>query len=62
MTKKNQLQIETPDRLKIFITNSVTNNLCHQFYPVLAKVQINRGLLYIVIKLPCHESTKVKKY
>jgi len=32
---------------KIFVKKNVRNNSYHQFYPVLAKIRINRGLLYI---------------
>jgi len=35
-----------PDKPKIFIKNNVRNHSYHQFYPVLAKIRINRGLLY----------------
>jgi len=35
-----------PDKRKIFIKNNVRNHSYHQFYPVLAKIRINRGLLY----------------
>ena len=36
---------EDPDKPKIFIKKNVRNHSYHQFYPVLAKIRINRGLL-----------------
>jgi len=36
---------ENPDKPKIFIKKNVRNHSNHQFYPVLAKIRINRGLL-----------------
>jgi len=39
--------LKNPDKLKIFIKKSVENHSYHQFYPVLAKIRINRGLLYV---------------
>jgi len=38
---------KNPDKLKIFIKKNVRNHSYHQIYPVLAKIRINRGLLYI---------------
>jgi len=38
---------DDPDKPKIFIKKNVRNHSCHQFHPVLAKIRINRGLLYI---------------
>jgi len=38
---------EDPDKPKIFIKKNERNHSYHQFYPVLAKIRINRGLLYI---------------
>ena len=40
---------EHPDKPKIFIKKNVRNHSYHQFYPVLAKIRINRGLLYVNI-------------
>jgi len=39
--------LKNPDKPKIFIKNNVRNHSYRQFYPVLAKIRINRGLLYI---------------
>jgi len=39
--------LKHPDKPMIFIKN-VRNHPYHQFYPVLAKIRINRGLLYCV--------------
>ena len=39
--------LKNPDKPKIFIKNNVRNHSYHQFYPDLAKIRINRGLLYI---------------
>jgi len=36
---------ENPDKPKIFIKKNVRNHSYYPFYPVLAKIQINRGLL-----------------
>jgi len=41
------------DKPKIFIKNNVKYHPYHQFYPVLAKIRINRGLLYIIVKCWC---------
>ena len=38
--------LKNPDKLKIFIKKNVKNHSYHQFCPVLAKIRINRGLLY----------------
>jgi len=40
---------EDPDKPKIFIKKNVKNHSYHQIYPVLAKIRINRGLLYFEI-------------
>ena len=37
---------EDPDKPKIFIKKNVGNYSYHQFCPVVAKIRINRGLLY----------------
>jgi len=37
---------EDPDKPKIFTNKNERNHSYHQFYPVLAKIRINRGLLY----------------
>jgi len=42
---------KNPDKPKIFIKKKVRNHLNHQFYPVLAKIWINRGLLYIQLQV-----------
>jgi len=44
-------RIKNPDKPKIFIKKNIRNHSSHQFYPVLAEIQIsririNRGLLY----------------
>ena len=36
---------ENPDKAKIFIKKNVRNHSYLQFYPVLAKIRINQGLL-----------------
>ena len=36
---------KNPDKPKIFIKKNVRNHSYHQFYPVLAKIRINRGSL-----------------
>jgi len=38
--------LKNRDKPKIFIKKNVRNHSYHQFYSVLAKIQINRGLLY----------------
>jgi len=38
---------EDPDKPNIFIKKNVRNHSYHQFYPVLAKIRINQGLLYV---------------
>jgi len=38
---------ENPDKPKIFIKKNIRNHSYYQFYPVLAKIRINRGLLYV---------------
>jgi len=38
--------LKSPDKPKIFIKKNLRNHSYHQFYPVLAKIRINRGLLY----------------
>jgi len=38
--------LKSPDKPKIFIKKNVRNHSYHQFYPLLAKIRINRGLLY----------------
>ena len=43
------IRIENPDKPKIFIKKNVRNHSHHQIYPVLAKIRINRGLLYAVV-------------
>jgi len=44
--------------LQIFIKKNIRNHSYHQFYPVLAKIRIKRGLLYIccqcIITSPPH--------
>jgi len=40
--------LKIPDKPKIFIKKYVRHSY-HQFYPVLAKIRINRGLLYLQI-------------
>ena len=40
-------RVKNPDKPKIFVKKNVRNNSYHQFYLVLAKIRINRGLLYI---------------
>jgi len=37
--------LKYPDKPKIFIKKNERNHSYHQFYPVLAKIRINRGLL-----------------
>jgi len=46
--------LKNPDKPKIFIRKNVKNHLYQQFYPVLAKIRINRirinrDLLYLVL-------------
>jgi len=41
--------LKNPDKPKIFIKKNVRNHLYHQFYPVLAKIRIDRGLLESVL-------------
>jgi len=41
--------LKNQDKPKIFIKKNVRNHSYHQFYPVLAKIRINRGLLYVTI-------------
>ena len=41
--------LKNPDKPKIFIKKNVRNHSYHQFYPILAKIRINRGLLYMLI-------------
>ena len=38
--------LKNPDKPKIFTKKNVRNHSYHQFYPVLAKIRINRGLLH----------------
>jgi len=38
--------LKNPDNPNNFIKNNVRNDWHHQFYPVLAKIRINRGLLH----------------
>ena len=38
--------LKNPYKPKIFIKKNVRNHSCHQLYPVLAKMWINRGSLY----------------
>jgi len=38
---------EDPDKPKIFVEKNVRNHSQHQSYPALAKIRINRGLLYL---------------
>jgi len=40
---------EDQDEPKIFIKKNAKNHSYHQFYPVLAKIRINRGLLYLTL-------------
>ena len=42
--------LKNPDKPKIFIKKNVRNHPYHQFYPVFAKIRINRGLLYKIYK------------
>ena len=42
---------EDPDKPKIFMKKNIRNHSYHQFYPVLAKIWINRGLLYLYFSL-----------
>ena len=37
--------LKNPVKPKILKKKNIRNHSCHQFYPVLAKIQINRGLL-----------------
>jgi len=37
-----------PDKPKIFMKKNVRNHPYHQFYLVLVKIRINRGLLYFL--------------
>jgi len=37
---------EDPDKSKVFIKKNIRNHSYHKFYPVLAKIRINRVLLY----------------
>jgi len=49
--------LKNPDKPKIFIKKNVRNHSYQQFYPALAKIRINRGLLYckkIFDHLPGH--------
>jgi len=39
---------EDPDKPKIFTKKNVRNHSYHKFYPVLAKIRINRVLLYFI--------------
>jgi len=39
--------LTNPDKPKIFIKKNERNHSYHQFYLVLAKIRINRGLLYL---------------
>jgi len=41
--------LKNPDKPKIFIKKNVRSHSYHQFYPVLAKIRINRGLLYVLV-------------
>jgi len=41
--------LKTPDKPKIFIKKNGRNHSYHQFYPVSAKIRINRGSLYFLI-------------
>ena len=41
--------LKNPDKPKIFIKKNVKNHLNPQFYPVLAKIRINRGLVYLKV-------------
>jgi len=41
-----KIRLKNPDKPKIFIKKNVRNYSYHQFYPVLSKIRINRGLLY----------------
>ena len=39
-------RLKNLDKPKVFLKKNVRNHSYHQFYAVLAKIQINRGLLY----------------
>ena len=40
--------LKNPDKPNIFIEKNVRNHSYHKFYPVLAKIWINRVFLYIL--------------
>jgi len=48
--------LKNPDKPKIFIKKNGRNHSYHQFYSVLAKIQINRGLLYQTQKTQEHKN------
>ena len=39
--------LKNPDKPKMFVKKNERNHSYHQFYPFLAKIRINRGLLHI---------------
>jgi len=39
--------LKNPDKPNIYIKKNERNYSYHQFYPVWAKIRINRGLLYV---------------
>jgi len=39
--------LKNPDKPKSYIKKNVRNHSYHRFYPDLAKIRINRGLLYL---------------
>jgi len=41
-----KIRLKNPDEQTIFIKKNVRNHSDHQFYPVLAKIRVHRGLLY----------------
>jgi len=55
--------LKNPDKSKIFIKKNIRNHSYHQFYPVLAKmrinrIRINRGLLYLKSFQTCWRNRK----
>ena len=42
-------ELKNPDKPKTFIKKNVRNHLFDRFYPVLAKIRTNRGLLHFIV-------------
>jgi len=53
---------EDPDKPKVFVKKNGRNYSYHEFHTVWAKIQINRGLLYVVEDREAFEKVKIFRY